>query len=1086
MTTHTISGIYAGTYTLSPPITILSITSTGFVESGVVSGGASTYTIVNQGSIRAQYYAVSLAGGGVITNSGGIDALSVAKGDGIILGNGGRVTNTAAGKIIGYNGVEIGTSTGTVNNQGEILGTDKFGVLLAGGGVVTNGAAGDTSANIRGYVAIEAGLTGTVTNYGAVLGIGTTGIAGELLGGGAVVNGSASDKTALIAAYAYGLEIAGGAGLVDNFGSIRSAGTYSVGVGMGGGGSLTNGSSADSTALIEGGHFAIEIVGGAGTVTNFGTVRGAGGLSAGVLLKLGGVVTNGSTLDTTALIESQNDGVGIEGAAGTVKNFATIITAYTGSSVTSAGVYLTAGGSVTNGSAADTKAHIAGAQAVYINNAIGTVANFATLGGIQTEIGAFAKFGGLIVNGSASDTIAVIQGYVGVGASTHLGTLENFGTVLAGGGPGAIATQEAAAYFTAGGLVTNGSSADFKASMSGGNVGVKMKAVVSTLTNFGSIGADEEAAYLGAGGRITNGSAADTGARMTGGLAGIDVEGGAGTVTNFATILGGPAPYFAVKLGSGGLVTNGSATDHVAMIKGFDGVTLTGGAVVNHATISGEAVYDSFGVVLNGGVLTNEAGALVIGYDGALAGAGSTIVNFGAIASAFGGGNALLLSGPTSRLDAEAGSVFVGEINAGSGVVDVVGGVATAAGLVSSGVVTGAGTLSLAGTVSLLETGVSLSVSKIIAGSGEIVDVTGKVSDGKIWDQTAGATLDVLTGDQMTFTGTGDSFSGVLEGPGTIAFNAGTDAFSALDISAAKVIISKAAVTLSGTITLATTLSVATPNLIVAAGGATLAGGGTIALSNAATNSLHGASSAAKLTNEDLIRGAGHLGGGTMILDNAVSGIIDGVGSAGLTIDTGANTIANAGTIEAATGSVTTIAGAVANTGLLESAGGTLVVEGAVTGTGSAKVSGGEVFFSGTFNEAVAFGPSGRLKLAGQGYTAAITGFSHTGTTSLDLTDITFSGGTMATYSGTSAAGVLTVTDGTHTAHIHFTGNYLAAIWTLSNDGTGHTLVVDPTAPKPHIIVAAMAGMGAAPPGGTRADGSAHTLPPPTLAAPGG
>jgi hypothetical protein len=40
---------------------------------------------------------------------------------------------------------------------------------------------------------------------------------------------------------------------------------------------------------------------------------------------------------------------------------------------------------------------------------------------------------------------------------------------------------------------------------------------------------------------------------------------------------------------------------------------------------------------------------------------------------------------------------------------------------------------------------------------------------------------------------------------------------------------------------------------------------------------------------------------------------------------------------------------------------------------------------------------------------------------------------------------VLTVTDGTNTAHITLMGNYTASTFTVSSDGAGGTKVVDPT-----------------------------------------
>src|SRR5260370_38273208 len=47
---------------------------------------------------------------------------------------------------------------------------------------------------------------------------------------------------------------------------------------------------------------------------------------------------------------------------------------------------------------------------------------------------------------------------------------------------------------------------------------------------------------------------------------------------------------------------------------------------------------------------------------------------------------------------------------------------------------------------------------------------------------------------------------------------------------------------------------------------------------------------------------------------------------------------------------------------------------------------------------------------------------------------------------GNTPGGTLTVTDGTDTANIALQGNYLSSTWTLSSDGNGGTIVVDPVA----------------------------------------
>ena len=300
-----------------------------------------------------------------------------------------------------------------------------------------------------------------------------------------------------------------------------------------------------------------------------------------------------------------------------------------------------------------------------------------------------------------------------------------------------------------------------------------------------------------------------------------------------------------------------------------------------------------------------------------------------------------------------------------------------------------------------------------------------------------------------------------------MAFSGGSDRFSSLTLSATSQSISTSTVTLSGAITLGTNLVVTTPHLIVAAGGATLSGTGELILSNTATNSLHGATAAATLTNHGKIFGAGALGGGSMVLVNAAGAIIVGNDSTALTINTGTSTITNAGVIEATGVGTTIIQSAVANTGTLYSSG-TLTVNGAVSGAGVARIVGGTADFASTFTENVVFVTSGELELAhSQAYTGTISGFSLTGATSLDLQDITFTAGTTkATYSGTTTSGTLTVTDGTHTAKIKLSGNYTASTFDVSAATGGGTLVIDPTAPvaahainpaPPHQFITAMA-----------------------------
>jgi hypothetical protein len=76
----------------------------------------------------------------------------------------------------------------------------------------------------------------------------------------------------------------------------------------------------------------------------------------------------------------------------------------------------------------------------------------------------------------------------------------------------------------------------------------------------------------------------------------------------------------------------------------------------------------------------------------------------------------------------------------------------------------------------------------------------------------------------------------------------------------------------------------------------------------------------------------------------------------------------------------------------------------------------------------------------------------------IDLADITGGAAVTIAYSGNNSPGVLTVTDGTHTATIALTGNYSLANFTASSDGHGGTLVIDPPVLPPGVTLKAIDG----------------------------
>jgi hypothetical protein len=276
------------------------------------------------------------------------------------------------------------------------------------------------------------------------------------------------------------------------------------------------------------------------------------------------------------------------------------------------------------------------------------------------------------------------------------------------------------------------------------------------------------------------------------------------------------------------------------------------------------------------------------------------------------------------------------------------------------------------------------------------------------------------------------------------------------------VTIANAAVTLAGSIWADTTISATTANLTIAAAGARLTGRGSLLLSDQATNRITGATSTATLINvDDTISGAGRLGAGNMRLVNDRGALIEGDHTLALNISAGQSTIANAGWIEAAGAGGVVVWSAIANTGVLYANGGVLTLEGAVTGAGHAVINNGALVARAAFTEAVTFDPAGgQLTLVqSQSYTGRISGFSLTGATSLDLRDIGFVGAGEATFKGTSHVGVLTVSDGTHTARIGLIGDYVGATFTASNDHEGGVVVVASTTSRmsTQTFVAAMA-----------------------------
>ncbi len=541
-------------------------------------------------------------GSATVVNAGTIEGTSGALANGIQLGDGGSVTNGGTGAtaalVSGVNyGIRISGAFGTVINDGTIAGTSDIGIRLDEGGRVTNGGASATAALISGAFAgilVVQGTTGTgtVTNYATISG----GRGVYLQTGGSVTNGSTAATAALLSGYFFGVVILGeGPNTVTNYGTIEATQLSNDAAGVVvGDGSVTNGGIGEQAALISG-YDGIDISGGA--VTNYGTIEGTSAHVYGTgVVSYGGSITNGGTGAQAALISGYDAGIIVKGAAGTVANDGTV--QGTGRAL-GAGVYLKAGGSVTNGETGATAALISGYNGIFVVNAVGTVVNDGTVTGLGVpnrfgwfaiDGGVYLKAGGSVANGAPGATGARIAGYSGIVIKGAAGTVTNDGTIT-------------------------GADSHFEPQR----------------------GRHGDGVYLTAGGSVTNGGTGATAALISGYGGGVSVSGAAGTVTNYGTIAGSGTGSFSSGVGVA-LAAGGTVTDS-GTISGGDGTAIYfGGAGDNLLAL--EQGYSLAGAVIVAGTantleLLGTAGAVTVAFD--KVGAGFT--NFGTAAFGAASGN---------------------------------------------------------------------------------------------------------------------------------------------------------------------------------------------------------------------------------------------------------------------------------------------------------------------------------------------------------------------------------------------------------------------------------------------------------------
>ncbi|MFI4934679.1 MAG: autotransporter domain-containing protein [Caulobacterales bacterium] len=335
--------------------------ASGSIQGRIFGGGA--VSVTNGGSISGGAY---LEGGGSVTNQTGGNisgSVEFASATGSVTDS---VTNEAGAAIAG--GVRDGVSVidgspASVTNAGSISGVTA--VWLLNGGTVVNGAGGTLSGSAFGVLASQA--ASTVTNAGAINGS----IHGVSIGnGGTLTNQATGVITGGTAGGDYGVYSVSGS-TITNAGAI----TGSSGAGLVGGGTVTNQAGGTITGLQQG----VYIKGATGTVTNAGAITATNSGGIGLTLRGDGTVAN----QAGGAITGGFTGVVITGT-GTVTNAGTIsgagsLVVFNGITIGGACVAIDGGGSVVNQTGGSISCQTG--VGVYVSGGPGTVTNAGAISG---------------------------------------------------------------------------------------------------------------------------------------------------------------------------------------------------------------------------------------------------------------------------------------------------------------------------------------------------------------------------------------------------------------------------------------------------------------------------------------------------------------------------------------------------------------------------------------------------------------------------------------------------------------------------------------------------------------------------------
>lgn len=514
------------------------------------------------------------------------------------------------------------------------------------------------------------------------------------------------------------------------------------------------------------------------------------------------------------------------------------------------------------------------------------------------------------------------------------------------------------------------------------------------------------------------------------------------------------------------ILTQTATTDEI------DGYVHNAGSIVvaNGSTLKlNVALYNSGTLTVDAGTATPAPTQLEINGGGSeFLGTGKVILTNSADNSIIGDGSAVQFANmSTIEGSGTIGDKYLRLVNRVGGVVDADGSAgltivantngssAYNAGLIEA---TGAGVLTIEG-YGLPATPVAFNNAGAIdaAGKGALTleDVTDNSGGGVVETTNAKASIildnsDILAGAVSIAAGSSLSTSAATTNElETDTFNYGT-----IDVSTGTNLVAFGNWINSGSINLAGTLDV------VGAGWLTLNGGGTVDLTNGTleSNASLGGSGVATLNNaSNTIEGSGVIGDANTQLNNQAGGTIDATGADGLTINTGANYVYNAGVMQSDTAQGITIESDVNNFGELTANKGAIDAEGAVYGNGLAVINGtASIEFGAEADNDVIFGAKSQGTLildnsnnAADPFNGSVSGFAAGDT--IDLRDYAYNAVSM-TVAPSSAFGALDCSlsisngSGTNSVGLYLLGDYTSTFLTanhlafaFSNDTHGGT-----------------------------------------------